>query len=309
MAIKYHINAKGERAQCFAEKRPCRYRPAPAPASSSHERIETKEQLFNRMDQANEAQRVAAIEPNPLLEPNSYLYSSTVQHFTFDDDVYYPEDSGGNLSTEIVEMPDEDVILRDLFKGRYPDHRVAIPADLRNYARKIGVFEPENYNVSRGWGYYDEIETDVELKPEVLSQLKDYYFNYDNAVDEGHILPFLRSKGFATKGKNPTEALTSYLESKNIAIPEHVQPTKVTQRTITAGNIISDTSAEPVAPVVDLLTRRRTREQVGAHNTLGIAVKDSQSTKYVLLEGSGEFNWVKQNTQLGRFSRNFLVLE
>lgn len=286
----WHYNIQGERKECRARKQPCRLRPAPAPTTN----------LNAELDRANEDTGIPALALLPaseLGEPKRFLNYGYGFEFDYDDPYYGPND-GGVLSEEITHIN-----MKDFLAEVHGTETSVITDDYIQYAESQRWDNPENFFVDRSWGYYNEIEVSIELRPEFLAEVQSHYYRLDNATDQDRVLPYVRGKGYPTEGKSPVEALKAQLkaENNNQSHRRVDNSTEVNVQSVQFQKIIIPATAhyenvipsEPQAPVPDI------------PKIAGVVVANNDGT-YTLVDGYHRTKFIRQDRR--RRSATYFVL-
>ena len=210
----YHINRAGKKAVCKATKIACQFSAASHTTEVSE--VTDTETLLKKMDSftsvaVDEATNSHAFHPmNEVSFPQPFV-SSTWAKLAFeftDDDPYYGPEAYSELSQDVHQVDVKELLHGIHQYSEIPDEYVA-------YAEKNDWGNPDNFEVQRTWGYYEEIEVDVSLKPEFMAKVEAYYYSSPVATDSNGVLAYARGKGLDTTGKTPVEALKALLKQEN----------------------------------------------------------------------------------------------
>lgn len=87
------------------------------------------------------------------------------------------------------------------------------PSDIE-FAHDVGLDNTNSYDIEGQGGYYGQ-EVRVTVEGEQMKRIQAWYFKKENANDAHGILAYCRSKGLATQGLSPLEAIKMQLKVEN----------------------------------------------------------------------------------------------
>lgn len=299
----YHINKAGKKAVCGATVRPCRY--ASTPHTTDDNEVKDVTSLLNKMDSLGAGPKPLAfaveegVLPHPMdgvQPPTKFLssYSAALSFEFEDDDPYYGPSDYSELSQDVREV-DLRGLLSSVHGNSYiPDEYVA-------YAKENGWDNPDNFEVSRRWGYYEEIEVEIDLKPELFEKIQAHYYSSPVAEDPEGILVYARGKGLDTTGHSPVEALKALLKSENGG-KDHPRVDAATA--VRRQSIRLDDIRIPSQRHYDTVEPRKP-EPADKRNGPIAGVVFEENGKYSLVDGYHRTKWLRKKL---RKSATYLVL-
>lgn len=166
---------------------------------------------------------------------------------------------------------------------------------LREIAEELGLDHTDAYYIKVEGGYYGD-ETEVHLLPEKAEALYREYCKEEGARDPDGVLDYVRSKGYATAGLTPIEAIRHQLNAENLgrkhplvekAAHVHVMSVRLNQvkvpnqkyyEKIAARKIQSGTNGKEIAGV--LVLKGREYHLVDGYHRHKEASKQNENTKF-----------------------------
>lgn len=178
--------------------------------------------------------------------------------------------------------------------------RADIPQDLFDLADAIPLSDPSMYDLYGENDYYGETMT-AELSPSANNKLLDWYWTQSNAKDSNGVLAYCRSKGFATTGLNPLDAIKSQLAQENPGRRNSKvdKATRVARENLKLSQVVVPQKAR-LASVTPVEAKPAVRNTA---SIIGILYKDANG--YSLVDGYHRFKGASAGSER---DGNFLVL-
>jgi len=177
-----------------------------------------------------------------------------------------------------------------------------VPDDAVTFGESIGLDGEDAWYVYGVADYYGET-VETEMEQYVFDQLREWYYQRDNAEDAFGIYGYVRSKGQVTTGLSPLDALKAQLTAENkgrkISAVEEAKSFRVE-------SLLFDTIHVPHEARYKKIEPRLAKSKINAKAYVGVVARDRQTNSYTLIDGYHRLKSVKESSLR---KGEFIILE
>lgn len=201
---KFHINAKGDASQCRANKGRC-------PFGDSDEHFDSKEEARKSYEETQDSlargRTPILREPTLLGSSDNWDYSGSrlLEATDSSNDDYYEPYYNNPTRIDVNQVVS---ITTGIDEKDWPESLKTLVASKAQEWGNVANWELDQ-------GYYEGDPIDFNGPESYENELKRWYFNQDNAIDDSGVLQHVREKGYETKGLTPLEAIKTMLRKEN----------------------------------------------------------------------------------------------
>lgn len=230
--VKYHYSTKTNKpGVCKADKRVCQYTSYDTLAEAKME-----EALHKAANDTPNTPPAGVTKPPVIVEPIRFkeptdvegeavwdydnVYSTSDPYYGDDDDYYGEDDyyssaAYSNFYAQYENLHltsvDAETTVKQMLHMSAAD---TLPAELKQLIKDKQWDNIDNWDIHTEESYDHDIPV-VDKPADMFSEVQKWYWNKPNAEDRAGILKYVRSKGTATEGLTPLEAVKKQLAEEN----------------------------------------------------------------------------------------------
>lgn len=235
-------------------------------------------------------------------EIETYIHNAADYEYETTD--YYDEYAIVNPDTAKINKIDTEFLARSFMKTPVGHTAEEDVKQLKEYLDSLELNDTTNYSIDVSNGYYGEVDAFVEYVGEhdIQEKINEFYYAKDNAIDSYGVLEYVRSKGQATKGLKPIDAIKEQLKNENDGKNSII--VNRANRVISKQVNIKDIEI-PANKHYDGAESREIESKNDSKDIAGVVVYKPEAKKYILVDG---YHRLKGLNDKGRKRGNYIVL-